>query len=363
MNINLDYNFFIMADWTGRQLGKVQIQDLIARGGMAEIYTGMHETQGLIAIKVMRGLLERDAHQLMRFKREADVVGELRHPNIVRMIDYVVEDETPCLIMDYIPGPSLATYMKALHDSNQRLPIVIVSQLLRAIASALDYAHSRGVIHRDIKPANVLLRSRTQDVDIEHPLPLDVEPILTDFGLVRLLDSTLHTTTGSVSGTPTYMSPEQSRGEKVGKRTDIYSLGVVLYEMLAGHVPFHSDSTFGMLMKHIHEPPPPIKGISPDLQALLDRALAKDPDHRYASAGEMANEFLFILNGQNASPDTTYFAEVARKAVMGASQVNIQTQDPPKPRLPWKRYALEMGIAIVIALVIVSFFCPCITFP
>jgi serine/threonine protein kinase len=352
-----------MADWTGRQLGKVQIQDLIAHGGMAEIYTGIHETQGLIAIKVMRGLLERDAHQLARFKREADVVGELRHPNIVQMIDYVVEGETPCLIMDYIPGPSLAAYMKALHERNQRVPIVTVAQLLRAIASALDYAHSKGVIHRDIKPANILLRSHKRDVTIEQPLPLDVEPILTDFGLVRLLDSTLHTTTGSVSGTPTYMSPEQSRGEKVDKRTDIYSLGVVLYEMLAGHVPFQSDSTFGMLMKHINDPPPPIKGISADLQALIDRALAKDPSLRYQSAGAMANEFLIMLNGQNISPDTRYFADVARKAVE-PSHAQIETQDPPpQPRFPWKRIAVEMVIAIILALVIVSLFCPCMTIP
>ncbi|MBK9927239.1 MAG: serine/threonine protein kinase [Anaerolineales bacterium] len=348
-----------MADWTGRQLGKVLIKDLIAHGGMAEIYTGIHETQGLIAIKVMRGLLERDVHQLARFKREADVVGELRHPNIVRMIDYVVEGETPCLIMDYIPGPSLAVYLKALHERNQRIPIVTVAQLLRAIASGLDYAHSKGVIHRDIKPANVLLRSRTQEVTLEQPLPLDVEPILTDFGLARLLDSTLHTTTGSVSGTPTYMSPEQSRGEKVDKRTDIYSLGVVLYEMLAGHVPFQSDSTFGMLMRHINDQPPPIKGISADLQALIDRALAKDPSLRYQSAGAMASEFLIMLSGQNISPDTRYFADVARKAVE-PSYAQIQAQDPPpQTRFPWKRIAVEMAIALVIAFIFFSFFCPC----
>ena len=154
-----------------------------------------------------------------------------------------------------------------------------------SLASALDYAHSRSIIHRDIKPANILLHSRSQQLTPDQPLPLDVDPILTDFGLVRLLDSTLHTTTGSVSGTPTYMSPEQARGEKVDKHTDIYSLGIVLYEMLAGHVPFQADTTFGMLMKHINEPPPPIKGISTDLQALIDRALAKDPEYRYRVRG------------------------------------------------------------------------------
>jgi len=349
-----------MPEWTGRKIGKVEIKDLIARGGMAEIYTGLHETHGLVAVKVMRGLLERDIHQLTRFKREADVVSELRHPNIVRMMDYVVEDETPCLIMDYIAGPTLAAYMKHLHERDKRIPIVIVANLLRSIASALDYAHARGIVHRDIKPANVLLRSPSQEISMEQTLPLDVEPILTDFGLVRLLDSTLHTTSGSVSGTPTYMSPEQSRGEKVDSRTDIYSLGVMLYEMIAGVVPFQAETTFGMLMKHINEPPPPIKGISMDVQSLLDRALAKDPDVRYQTAGEMANEFLSIFNGQNASQDTRYFAEVARKAVE-VSSARIQVETPS--HFPWKRIAVEIMLAIILAFIIARFMCQCSSFP
>jgi len=349
-----------MPDWIGRTVGNVEIQSLIARGGMAEIYRGTHETHGLVAVKVMRGLLERDINQLARFKREADVIRELRHPNIVRMIDYIVEDETPCLIMDYIPGPTLAEYMKHLHDRDKRIPVVIVAQLLRSIASALDHAHSKGVVHRDIKPANILLRSPSQEINMEHTLPLDVEPILTDFGLVRLLDSTLHTTSGSVSGTPTYMSPEQSRGEKVDSRTDTYSLGIVLYEMIAGVVPFHAETTFGMLMKHINEPPPPIKNISMDVQALLDRALAKDQGVRYQTAGEMAKEFLSIFNGQNASPDTRYFAEVARKAVEVS---NIKSQIEAPYHFPWKRVAVEMIFAIILALIIARFTCPCFSIP
>jgi len=293
-----------MADWTGRKIGKIQIADLIARGGMAEVYIGEHETIGQVAVKVMRGLLEKDVAQLARFKREAEVIGNLKHPNIVHMVDYIVEDETPCLVMDYIEGPSLAAYMKALHERKQRIPIAVVAQILRALASALDYAHSNGMVHRDIKPANVLLRSPSQKITTETVLPLDVEPILTDFGLVRLVDSTMHTTTGSVSGTPTYMSPEQSRGEKVDARTDIYSLGIMVYEMLAGAVPFQADTTFGMLMKHINEPPPPIKGLSSDMNLLIDRALAKDPSMRYESAGELANEFMALFNGQTISPGT-----------------------------------------------------------
>jgi serine/threonine-protein kinase len=186
-----------MADWTGRKVGRVQINDLIARGGMAEIYLGTHEVFGQVAVKVMRGLLERDQNQLSRFQREAKVIGELTHPNIVQWVDYIVEDETPCLVMEYIPGPSLAAYMKALHERKQRIPIAVVAQILRAISGALDYAHSNGIIHRDIKPANVLLRSISQTIKIESTLPLDVEPVLTDFNPAhhhrfRLRDACLH---------------------------------------------------------------------------------------------------------------------------------------------------------------------------
>ena len=345
-----------MADWAGKTLGKVHIDSLVARGGMAEVYTGTHESFGQVAVKVMRGLLERDSDQFARFQREAEVVEELRHPNIVQMFDYTVVDETPCLVMEYIPGPSLHTYLKHLHDNKQRLPIGIVGHILTSMASALDYAHAKGMVHRDIKPANVLLRSRSESVELNKPLPSDVEPVLTDFGLVRLLDSTMHTTAGSVSGTPTYMSPEQARGEKVDKRTDIYSFGIMLYEMLAGEVPFQSDTTFGMLMKHINDPPAPIKGISKDLQALLDRALAKDPSLRYETAGELANEFMALFNGQTISPGTLHIAEMARKA----AEASKKGQPADGGRQGWSPLMIGLGIAAILGLAffISSFFNP-----
>jgi serine/threonine protein kinase len=346
-----------MADWAGKTLGKVRINDLIARGGMAEVYTGTHESFGLVAVKIMRGLLERDSDQLARFKREFEVVSELKHPNIVQVMDYTVQDETPCLTMEYIDGPSLAAYMRALHEKKQRLPIGLVAQLLAGIADALDYAHENNIIHRDIKPANVLLRSRTRRITLDEPLPLDVQPVLTDFGLVRLLDSTMHTTTGSVSGTPAYMSPEQARGEKVDKRTDIYSLGILLYEMLAGGVPFQADTTFGMLMKHINEPPPMIKGISADLHAIVDRALAKDPSLRYNSAGELSKEFNAVFSGQTVSPGTLHIAELARHA----SQTGQQEKTTPIPESSsrrWGRIAIEAGIALLLAFFLFRFVIP-----
>ena len=336
-----------MADWAGKTLGKVHINDLIARGGMAEVYTGTHESFGRVAVKVMRGLLEQDSDQLARFEREAEVIGDLRHPNIVQMHEYAVENETPYLVMEYVPGPSLASYLKKLHDSKQRLPIGLVAHILTSMASALDYAHLKGIVHRDIKPANVLLRSHSEPVELGKPLPADVEPVLTDFGLVRLLDSTMHTTAGSVSGTPAYMSPEQARGEKVDKRTDIYALGIMLYEMLAGVVPFQADTTFGMLMKHINEPPEPIPGISADLQMLINRALSKKPEHRYESAGELANEFMALFNGQTISPGTLHIAQLIQQENETGQG---QKAPPEKTRTNWLRIGIEIAIAALVLL-------------
>jgi hypothetical protein len=337
-----------MADWAGKTLGKVHINELVARGGMAEVYIGTHESFGRVAVKVMRGLLERDSDQLARFQREAEVIEDLRHQNIVQMLEYAVVNESPYLVMEYIPGPSLATYLQKLHANKGRLPIGIVAHILKSMASALDYAHLKGIVHRDIKPANVLLRSQSEEVELGKPLPVDVEPILTDFGLVRLLDSTMHTTAGSVSGTPAYMSPEQSRGEKVDKRTDIYALGIMLYEMLAGVVPFQADTTFGMLMKHINEPPPPIKGISPELQMVIDRALSKNPDYRYETAGELANEFMALFNGQTISPGTLHIAQLAREAAEAEQQGKKQT---PDARTSWRRIGIEVALAVLVLLV------------
>lgn len=343
---------FFMADWEGKTLGKVHIEGLLARGGIAEVYLGIYEPFGQVAVKVLRGLLERDSEHLARFKREAEVVAELKHPNIVQMLDYTVVDETPCLVMEYIRGPSLATYLKALHDRKQQLPIGIIANLLAALASALDYAHNKGIIHRDIKPANVLLRSPSHDIKNEKTLPLNVQPVLTDFGLVRLLDSTMHTSAGSVAGTPAYMSPEQARGEKVDKRTDIYSLGIMLYEMLSGSVPFQADTTFGMLMKHINEPPPPIKAISPDLQAVVDRALAKDPSYRYESAGELADEFMAIFNGQTVSPGTLHLAQLARQAALENQAASPQPAERRRNR--WIRMGVELVIVVALGFAILQ---------
>jgi len=312
-----------MSNWTGKTLGKVKIGEFIARGGMAEVYLGEHTTLNRkVAVKIMRDHVDADPINHTRFEREARVVASLRHPNIIQVFDYELMDDQPCLIMEYVPGASLGNYLKALHKREEKLPHSMVARILSPIASAIDYAHSQNIIHRDIKPANVLLRSLSGPVDTDKPLPEDVEPILTDFGLVRLLDSSFQTSTGTVSGTPAYMSPEQARGDKVTHKTDIYSLGVMLYEMLAGVVPFDAESSFGILMKHLNDPPPPIFGISSNLQFIIDRALAKDPEIRYSTAKELADEFTAVFNGQTVSADTIKFLNISKKPVEKPKQAS-----------------------------------------
>ena len=293
-----------MPEWLGKTIGRVRIDKLLARGGMAEVYLGTHLTlERPVAIKLLHSHIEEEPTLLERFHREAKVVAGLRHPNIVQIFDFDTSDGHPYIVMEYLKGPTLATYLRNLHQRNERIPQHQVARLLKALTDALDYAHGQGVIHRDIKPGNILLHNKTGDIPLDKPLTNDVEAILTDFGLVRIMHAATQTASGMVSGTPAYMSPEQARGDKTDHRTDIYSLGIVLYEMLAGRVPFEADSTMAVIYMQIHTPPPPIPEVPPAVQAVLDRALVKEPNERYQSSREMAIDF-FLSIGMTAEART-----------------------------------------------------------
>lgn len=293
-----------MPEWIGKSIGKVRIDKLLARGGMAEVYLGTHlALDRPVAVKVLQSHIEEDAGLLERFHREAKVVAGLRHSNIVQIYDFDAIDGHPYIVMEYLRGPTLATFLRILHEQNRRIPHHQIARLFKGLTAALDYAHSQGVIHRDIKPGNIMLHNKMGEVLMDQPLTDDVEVILTDFGLVRIAHSASLTATGTVSGTPSYMSPEQARGDQTDHRTDIYSLGVVLYEMLAGRVPFESDSQMSVIYMQINKPPPPIPGIPAATQAVIDRALAKEPVDRYDSSREMAVDFYRSI-GMNAEGET-----------------------------------------------------------
>jgi serine/threonine protein kinase len=316
-----------MNSWVGQNLGKVHIDALLARGGMAEVYIGTHTTlQRQVAVKVLRNNYEEHPHALERFQREAMVVGKLRHPNIVQVFDFDLVDSHPYLVMEYIKGPSLLKYLNSLVEEDKKLDIHHVVRLMDAMTSALQYAHDSGVVHRDIKPGNILLTSRSSNILLGKPLPDDFEAVLTDFGLVRFIDSTQHTTgSGAIAGTPAYMSPEQARGDLTDGRTDVYSLGIVLYEILARHLPFEGETTMGVLMKQIHEPPPAVPELPAALQYVLDRALAKDVEDRFQTPAEFGEAFREAI--ENPS-DLSTIDMLSRKPTRKVSQKPLERSRP-----------------------------------
>jgi serine/threonine-protein kinase len=280
--------------WIGRTLSKVQVQQLIGRGGMADVYVGVHTTLHVQrAVKILQGHLSEDDDLMRRFRDEATAVAELRHPNIVQVYDFDLFDGQPYIVMELLAGMSMSAYLKGLHKLGHTLPLETVGRLLDGIASALDYAHARGIVHRDVKPANVILRQGNTPLSPSIPLPPDTDPVLTDFGIARVSSATTRTLTGTVLGTPAYMSPEQVRGETVDPRSDNYSLGIMLYEMLAGTLPFDPevDTTASVLYKQANIAPPPLANTSPRVQAIVDRALQKERDARYQKAKDLAAAF------------------------------------------------------------------------
>jgi serine/threonine protein kinase len=274
------------------------------------------------------------------------VVAGLRHPNIVQIFDYDTAEGHPYIVMEYLMGPSLATYLRELHSLNQRLQPVQIARLLITIATALDYAHERGVIHRDIKPGNIILHNKASNISTEEPITERTDAVLTDFGLVRIAQAVTQTASGAVSGTPAYMSPEQAQGMKVDHRSDIYSLGVVLYEMIAGRIPFEGDTSWSLIFKHINEPPPSIAGIQPAMQKVIDRALAKKPEDRYQTARALAADYMDAI-GMLAEANTLRISLPASRTPPTAalSRNGDQAASPA-----WTRIASLALIGLLVAL-------------
>ena len=345
-----------MPEWIGKTIGRVRIDKYLARGGMAEVYLGSHlSLDRQVAVKVLHSYIEEDPGLMARFQREAKVVAALRHPNIVQIFDFDATEGHPYIVMEYLKGPTLSTYLRVLHERNERIPAHQVARLLKALTSALDYAHEQGVIHRDIKPGNIMLHGKADEIALDKPLTSDVEAVLTDFGLVRIEHAASQTASGMISGTPSYMSPEQARGDKTDHRTDIYSVGVVLYEMLAGRVPFEADSTMSVMYMQINEPPPPIPGISPAMQAVMNRALAKNPNDRYQTCREMALDF-FLALGMTAEAETIIESLPADNPRRTENSIKPKAKET-LPAKTSKRTSLWIGagIFVVVCLLAVGF--------
>ena len=317
-----------MDDWVGRVLSKVRIEKLIGTGGMADVYVGRHTTLNHpMAVKILHPHMTVNADLRRRFRDEAQAVAALRHPNIVQVNDFDVIDDRPYIVMELLEGMPLDKYLRGLHGMGHTLPLDTVARLMTSLTAALDYAHNRQIVHRDVKPANIILRAGETPIKPQMPLAPDVEPVLTDFGIARIATSATATASGTILGTPAYMSPEQVRGEPVDRRSDIYALGIILYEVLAGKLPFNpeTDTPASILYKHVNEPPPVVPNVAPPIQRVVEKALAKDKDARYQKAGLLAAG-LKVATKSEAAPVA---ATPAVTAVAPSSPP--QAAAPPKP--------------------------------
>jgi ABC-type branched-subunit amino acid transport system substrate-binding protein len=300
----------------GEQLGKYQIQAALGKGGMGMVYAGYDPLlDRKVAIKVLAPHLVWEEGFVERFLREARAAARIKHPNIVTVYDVGQEEEQFYFVMEYLEGQTLADHIR---QRGALLPEEALS-ILRPLANALDYAHRHELIHRDIKPANIIVGDGQRVT-------------LTDFGIARAAQETRLTSTGTIMGTPEYMSPEQAWGEEVGHETDLYSLAVVAYEMLSGRVPFSGTTPHAVLYKQIHEPPPQIRDSRPDLPAdvetVLSRALNKEPSKRYSTAETFVAELDSALAGKVlATPEET------PTLLIGADEA-VPPAEQPAPALP-----------------------------
>ncbi len=259
---------------------------------MAEVYKAHHpDLDRYVAIKALHPFLAEEEDFLARFQREARIVATFRHPNIIQVydFDFDVENRLYYMVMEYIDGPTLKDRLLEMSQTGRQISVEEAIQIVIEVAKALDYAHQYGMVHRDIKPANIMF---TQDGQV----------ILSDFGIARIVNTTALTASGAMVGTPAYIAPEQGIGQAGDERADIYSLGVVLYQLVTGALPFDADTPLGLVLKHINTPLKMPSLINPDVpasvEAIIIRALAKGPDNRYQSAQELIDDLKKALNDE-----------------------------------------------------------------
>ncbi|MGE5464774.1 MAG: protein kinase domain-containing protein [Syntrophothermus sp.] len=294
------------------KIGLYEVKSELGRGGMATVYRAYDPRfEREVAVKVLPPeLLHADPQFRLRFEREAKIIAQLEHTAIVPVYDVGEADGQPFFVMRYMSGGSLSDRMKAgIMDMEE------AARILSAIAPGLDEAHSKGIIHRDIKPSNILFDKRNN-------------PYISDFGIAKLSQAQTGNVTGSaIIGTPAYMAPEQAQGDEIDGRADIYSLGIILYEMLTGKQPYEADTPMGMAIKHITDPVPHILTANPKLPAGMDtniqKAMAKDKSDRYPTAVDMANALHEVLRA------TTTQMQTHVSPVVPATVVSKKTAPPP----------------------------------
>lgn len=308
------------SSWIGKSIGgRYQIEALLGQGGMSAVYKASDPNLNrTVAVKLIHPHLSEQSEFVDRFRAEASVVAQLRQPNIVQVFDFNQDGDVFYMVMEFVAGETLRQALDRLNKAGRQMPLVEVMKYALNLGEAIEYAHQRNVIHRDIKPANVILDKQGQAV-------------LMDFGIAKIMGGPEYTATGATMGTALYMPPEQIRGERVDARSDIYAMGVMLFEMIAGRPPYQAASPMTILMMHLGDPLPDLNLLRPDcpavLRAIVEKAMAKDPAQRYQSSAEMNTALAGALSALKRSlqaPTAVGVAAVAPTAPSPAGQ-------PPAP--------------------------------
>lgn len=283
---------------TNRKLGKYEIIERLGRGGMAEVYKAYHASlDRYVAIKILHAFLADDEEFAARFGREAQNIARLKHPHVVQVYDYEYDasSESYYMIMELIVGDTLKDRLLALEAAGKRMSLEEALRITREAATALAYAHKNGMIHRDVKPANLLIDSNEND-----------RVVLTDFGIAKIVKGSQMTVSGGLVGTPAYMAPEQGIGETGDERSDLYSLGIILYQMITGELPYDAETPLALILRHMNDPIPSARTIDANIPQPVERVvrklMAKTPDNRYRSAEELIADIRRIENNLHQIP-------------------------------------------------------------
>ncbi len=320
--------------------GRFRLDEKIGSGGMSTVYRAYDPTlERWVAIKLMHRDISDDPDQLERFRREARAVARLSHPHVVTVIDFGEDDGTPYIVLECIDGENLKERIRRMG----RLPVVEAVAYAIEIGRALSAAHGERLVHRDVKPQNVLIDAEGRGK-------------VTDFGIARSLEAKGLTATGRVLGTTDYVSPEQALGQEVGEQSDVYSLGIVLFEMLTGEVPFKADSQVAVAMKHVKDPLPDVQRRRPEvsaaLAAVLEHSTAKQTENRYATADDMVHDLEEVLAIEVArSGESTGEATTVLRALPGdtASFAPLRLRNP-------RRWIVTLLTVLVLIAGVVGYF-------